>query len=53
MENLIFCAVKFAVKCERINALVFQDEEKAKKWICKICKTVLLILLKMFRALNE
>ena len=40
MATRAACSEWFHKNCERINALVFKDEEKAKKWTCRNCKKV-------------
>ena len=54
MATCSACNKWFHKKCERINALVFKDEEKAKRWTCRNCKKVFLMtLLKTLRGVNE
>ena len=54
MVTCAACNEWFHKKYERINALVFKDEEKAKKWTCGNCKKVfLMILLKTLRGVSE
>ena len=40
MVTCAACNEWFHKKCERLNALVFKDEGKAKKWTCRNCKNV-------------
>ena len=40
MATCTACSEWFHKKWDRINALVFKHEEKAKKWTCRNCKKV-------------
>ena len=54
MATFSACNKWFHKKCERINALVFKDEEKAKRWTCRtVKKFFLMTLLKTLRGVNE
>ena len=54
MATCAACNEWFHKKYEILNALVFKDEEKAKKLTCRNCKKVfLVILLKTLKGVSE
>ena len=54
MATCTACNEWFHKKYEILNALVFKDEEKAKKLTCRNCKKVfLVILLKTLKGVSE
>ena len=53
MATCAACNEWFHKKCERINALVFKDVGKAKKWTCRNCKSFFDDSVKKLRGVNE